>query len=117
MILIRFSTVQGWSSIFPTFITVDFISLYIQIPVMLVLFVTWSIVRKVLKHQEVTNLSTSTGGKVRYATDVVDVRTVDLNKDEYNVVEEEDEEDNERRERRTATGKARWLWKLFYWIV
>ncbi|EEH47356.1 uncharacterized protein PADG_03454 [Paracoccidioides brasiliensis Pb18] len=38
--------VQGWSSFRPRFNGVDFISFYIQLPVMIVMFVTWKLVKR-----------------------------------------------------------------------
>ncbi|KAK7685199.1 hypothetical protein QCA50_011562 [Cerrena zonata] len=38
--------VQGWSSIFPTFSAVDFVSFYIELPVMLVMSLGWLIAQK-----------------------------------------------------------------------
>lgn len=102
------------------FVAVDFVSLYIEIPIMIVMFIAWTITRRVLKQREPTNAtSLSTAAKILFALDIVDVDTVDLDKDEYNVVEEEDVVDDEKREGRTGKGKLplRLLWRLYYWIV
>ncbi|EDN03216.1 high-affinity permease for basic amino acids [Histoplasma capsulatum] len=37
--------VQGWSSFSPKFNAVNFVSLYIQLPVMLIIFITWKLVK------------------------------------------------------------------------
>lgn len=44
--------VQGWSSFSPSFSAVDFVSYYIELPVMLVMYVGW----KVIKRTEVVKL-------------------------------------------------------------
>jgi AAT family amino acid transporter len=38
--------VQGWKSFSPNFSPVDFVSFYIELPVMLVMFVTWKVVKR-----------------------------------------------------------------------
>lgn len=38
--------VQGWSCFSPTFSAVDFVSLYIELPIMLLMFVVWKLVKK-----------------------------------------------------------------------
>lgn len=38
--------VQGWSCFSPTFNGVDFVSYYVELPVMLIMFVVWKLVKK-----------------------------------------------------------------------
>lgn len=38
--------VQGWSCFSPSFQAVDFVSFYIELPVMLVMFVAWKVIKK-----------------------------------------------------------------------
>ncbi|BEI91175.1 uncharacterized protein CcaverHIS019_0312450 [Cutaneotrichosporon cavernicola] len=38
--------VQGWSCFSPTFNVVDFVSFYIELPVMLVMFITWKLIKR-----------------------------------------------------------------------
>jgi AAT family amino acid transporter len=38
--------VQGWSCFSPSFQAVDFVSFYVEIPVMLVMFVAWKVIKK-----------------------------------------------------------------------
>ncbi len=38
--------VQGWSSFSPKFSAVDFVSYYIELPVMLIMYVTWKLVKR-----------------------------------------------------------------------
>ncbi|THV06692.1 hypothetical protein K435DRAFT_644901 [Dendrothele bispora CBS 962.96] len=127
--------VQGWSSIFPTFVTVDFISFYIEIPVMIVMFVAWMLLRRPTapaKLDEETN--TTPIGNEGYTTpitnsrnpselwrynDIVDIHTVDLKKDEY----EEDKTGQDRTEDEIREGRLKGsrlsaiAWRLYYWVV
>lgn len=90
--------VQGWSSVIPKFSAIDFISFYIQIPVMLVMFTIWTAV------------------KLRGFRGVfVDASTVDLHRDEY-VEDEVDKTEDEQRTRRMQ-GTKKILWRLYYWFV
>jgi AAT family amino acid transporter len=38
--------VQGWKSFSPKFSPVDFVSFYIELPVMLVMFLVWKVVKR-----------------------------------------------------------------------
>jgi AAT family amino acid transporter len=38
--------VQGWSCFSPTFQVVDFVSFYIELPIMLVMFVVWKLIKR-----------------------------------------------------------------------
>lgn len=38
--------VQGWSCFSPTFNAVDFVSYYIEIPIMVVMFIFWKLVKR-----------------------------------------------------------------------
>ncbi|KAG7090961.1 hypothetical protein E1B28_010029 [Marasmius oreades] len=109
--------IQGWSSIFPTFSTVEFLSLYIEIPVMVVMTLIWLFIRRPNPNPRPTSGS-SRSKRVLWFTDVVDANVVDLYRDEY---EEElapsDIIDNETRKRRLNEGKQRFFWRLYYWIV
>ncbi|KAI0082044.1 hypothetical protein K474DRAFT_1655974 [Panus rudis PR-1116 ss-1] len=136
--------VQGWSSIFPHFSAVDFVSFYIELPVMLVMSVGWLIARKltVARHKRPSSppppaassseqgppesLPTPSTTKVRgiYARvqewrwkylDLVDTRSVDLYIDEYQD-RVSDKLDDEKMNRRLS-GKAGWLWRLYYIIA
>jgi amino acid permease len=85
--------------VIPTFTAVDFVSFYIEIPVMLVMFIFWML----LKHPG-----------LRYG-DLVDVKTVDLSRDEY-TEGDQDRADDEERDIRMKGSKG-YLWRLYYWIV
>jgi AAT family amino acid transporter len=81
--------VQGWSSFSPSFAAVDFVSFYIELPIMLVMIVAW----KVLKR-----------------TKLVGLDEMDLETDVY-VISEDDkrEAEHERSTRGRAEGVLRWL--------
>ncbi|TCD66713.1 hypothetical protein EIP91_001006 [Steccherinum ochraceum] len=136
--------IQGWSSIIPTFSAVDFVSFYIEIPVMIVFYLAWLIFKRSPSAgaspsslqpqvtpsaipQPTTSTSTSIpsaftpllvnrarGSRWRFH-DFVDVRTVDLVKDEYAEEEEDIADDLERKERQS--GKWGWLWRVYYFVA
>ncbi|KAH7913180.1 amino acid permease/ SLC12A domain-containing protein [Hygrophoropsis aurantiaca] len=120
--------VQGWSSIFPVFSAIDFVSLYIEIPVMLVMYVTWIVAKRVVStspgsgnsfsapaHETTPLIGTGTGGSPSRWFDIVDIQTVDLHKDEYDedVI---DEAEDEKRAKRLQSG-ARLLWRVYYLVA
>lgn len=126
--------IQGWTSIFPTFSPVDFVSLYIEIPVMAVMYIAWLIVKGTLAWPspadvsgnplrsagETTPLihtSRNEGSKIDLgaAFDIVDILTVDLYEDEYVEVSEDGVEDRVREQR--LNGSFGPLWRLFYYIA
>jgi len=110
--------VQGWSSIIPKFTAVDFVSFYIEIPTMLVMFIAWMVVKRPGSHSLHPGLSgTAVGEASRRAwySDLVDTKTVDLSRDEY-VEGDNDRADDEQRITRMK-GNKRCLWKLYYWIA
>ncbi|KAK0485916.1 amino acid permease/ SLC12A domain-containing protein [Armillaria novae-zelandiae] len=97
--------IQGWSSIIPTFSVVDFFSLYIEIPVMVVMYLVWL----TLRHRNSTKAAAETEVPARALpwSDIVDMKTVDLTTDEYVEYPVEDVE----AERRTI------LRQLYYWFA
>ncbi|KAG6333853.1 hypothetical protein ID866_5241, partial [Astraeus odoratus] len=111
--------IQGWTSVFPKFSPVDFISFYIEVPIMIVMYAAWLFVRRAVtsKANVVTPASPPsdsaassransesallTGARkrkanVRAAFDIVDLSTVDLYEDEYREIEEDVVEDEQR---------------------
>ncbi|KXN90118.1 putative amino-acid permease PB1C11.02 [Leucoagaricus sp. SymC.cos] len=105
--------IQGWSSIFPTFQPVDFISYYVEIPVMVVMYILWMLIKR-----PGLKISPETGRTRRlWYSDLVDVNIVDLSKDEYHDVEEDRAEDERRQNRITKSNfGTRALWKLYYLV-
>jgi len=114
-VMISVSTIilfQGWTSIFPKFSTIDFVSLYLEIPVMIIMWLGWIVVHRLTKQATDPN-GTSTNRGVNGILDIVDLQVIDLTSDEYqDVVEDEDEE--ALRLKRTSQGKQRFFWKIYY---
>lgn len=113
-------TVQGWSSIIPTFDHIDFISLYIEIPVMIVMFIGWWIIRRpdpnpLGKPASANPSPENLSHRKWWRSDLVDVKTIDLQVDEYDEPEE-GQVISERRASRTK-GRLGWIWRVYYWVV
>lgn len=114
---------QGWSSFTPTFVAVDFVSFYIEIPVMIVMYVGWVLLKRAPKLVGAkTGDQTSplaVGGldphsKSRWH-DLVDTKSVDLKSQEYEEVEEDRIDDATRQKR--LSSRAWCLWRVYYWVV
>ncbi|KAJ6558481.1 amino acid permease-domain-containing protein [Mycena vulgaris] len=114
--------VQGWSSVLPVFSPVDFLSFYIEVPVMVVMYLTWALLKRpAMPRSSGTAPSPSSpllprppsqnsSGKWWFA-DLVDFQTVDLNSDQY---EDEDADKHDEDQRRNRTG----IWqRLYYWLA
>jgi AAT family amino acid transporter len=78
--------VQGWSCFSPTFGAVDFVSFYIELPVMLVMYVGWKIIKR---------------------TKIVRLDEMDLETDRYVGTVEE---------RTAPTGWRDRLWRIVTWV-
>ncbi|KAF8170300.1 amino acid permease-domain-containing protein [Mycena galopus ATCC 62051] len=117
--------IQGWSSVLPVFSAVDFLSFYIEVPVIIVMYFAWALLhRQAVPHPPQTapsdsspllarRLGESPGGKPRkWFADLVDVRTADLNSDQY----EDEEEDREDEERHSDNSRT-WLRRLYYYLA
>ncbi|KZV73806.1 hypothetical protein PENSPDRAFT_648570 [Peniophora sp. CONT] len=100
--------IQGWSSIFPVFTAVDFVSYYIEIPIMLVMFTTWALVTRAIrpKPQETEQHHEGLKGKAARWLDVVDANTVDLLVDEFADLPENADEVAAHERRKGARGWA-----------
>nr|GAT57772.1 predicted protein [Mycena chlorophos] len=96
--------VQGWSSIFPHFSATDFISYYIEIPLMVLMFIVWAYIVRPLTRG---NTQQQTG--LQWVFDLVDTRTVDLETDVY--------EDNEADKADDTQNQQTWWRRLFFWIA
>ena len=127
-------TVQGWSSIFPRFSAIDFVSFYIEIPVMIIMYIAWALAKNIsaVKQERVTpgdgpleSADESTplipANSCGHATgptsifDIVDIYNVDLYKDEH--VEDINDELDEEEMRENLQGRFGWLWKLYYLVA
>jgi amino acid permease len=103
--------IQCWSSIFPHFSAVDFVSLYIEIPVMAVMFLGWWLIRRPQPNFIPASSPVQPYSRCKWwKLDLVDVETVDLRRDEY---EEDIAQENDEGDKR----EARWLRRVFYWVV
>lgn len=123
---------------FPRFSTVDFLSLYLEIPAMVIMYIAYIVAHETtssfvgwMDSPKVSTLNISSGSATestplftvargRRSTwetmnDIVDIHTVDLYKDEYIEVAE-DELDDAKHEARMA-GPYRIFWRLFYFLV
>ncbi|KAJ8521185.1 hypothetical protein ONZ45_g2094 [Pleurotus djamor] len=112
--------IQGWSSVFPHFSAVDFVSFYLEIPVMVIMFTGWMLIRRPGADKGLptgsgeAETSTRRRGGLWYS-DLVDVGTVDLRRDEHEE-DDNDKADDEQRNRRIA-GKLGYLWRIYYWMA
>ncbi|KAK7057463.1 putative amino-acid permease PB1C11.02 [Favolaschia claudopus] len=112
--------VQGWSSILPKFSAVDFLSFYIEIPIVVMMYLGW----RLLKRQPATDCLPSSSDPLlrlrgnhtdtdresrRYIWlwDLVDLQAVDLNSDQY---DDEDEDKPDERQHTRNSG----LWRRVY---
>ena len=126
------STVQGWTSIYPKFSPIDFISFYIKIPVMIIMYIAWALAKNPKqkgvvpgdrRSLESTDESTpliptdSRGHATGHTStfDIVDIYSVDLYKDEH--VEDSDDELDDEEAKENIQGRFGWLWKLYYLVA
>jgi len=121
--------IQGWSSIVPTFSLVEFISFYIEIPIIVVMFFAWlffsrreweqsagSISEPLLSDPRIDDGTPSrlNRDKIFKYHDLVDIDTVNLIRDEYDEVDDTESEDEVASR---LSGKMRLLWTFYYWLV
>ncbi len=114
----------------PKFSAVDFVSFYIEIPIMLVMYIVWMVIRRPGPPSAPISLPTdeepqgeppARKGAARRVwefvsyTDSVDILTVDLKRDEHEEDLEDLEEDQERELK--LKGRYRWLWRVYYAVV
>ncbi|KAF9003404.1 amino acid permease/ SLC12A domain-containing protein [Cyathus striatus] len=110
--------IQGWSSVIPTFSLADFISFYIEVPIMIIMTIIWIVIKN--KRSQPIHLPDDLARDIDakralWKGDLVDVNTVNLSIDEYMEEEVDKLDDEQRRER--ITGKAALLWRVYYWVV
>ncbi|KAG8814018.1 hypothetical protein FRC17_001333 [Serendipita sp. 399] len=90
--------VQTYSVVTPHFAFVDFLSLYLQLPVFIVLYLGW---------------------KLWHRSKFIDLKTVDLTVDQY-VPDEETQRLIDAEEKKRQQRKQGWIgigWRLYYWIA
>ncbi|CAA7259169.1 unnamed protein product [Cyclocybe aegerita] len=118
--------IQGWSSVIPRFSPSDFISFYIEVPVMGIMLLGWILLRNAATPvppgsstepllSDPSIPAAPTKKTTRYL-DLVDVGTVDLYRDEYHEEGQEDEASEDEITRRLS-GKKRLFWSLYYWLI
>lgn len=81
---------------------------------MMVMYILWMLI----KRPGLKSSSEISQSRRLWYSDLVDINTVDLIKDEYQDAEVDRVED-EARQDRVSTGNiaARALWRLYYWVV
>ena len=101
----------------------DFISFYIEIPIMVIMYLVWVLVHHnpFQKGQEIALPIDAEDIPVTIAPtrsrwlDLVETSEVDLHKDEYKD-DVADLADNEERDKRLS-GRTGWLWRIYYWAA
>ncbi|KDR75290.1 hypothetical protein GALMADRAFT_69558 [Galerina marginata CBS 339.88] len=126
-IFLSSNPVQGWSSVLPVFSAVDFISFYIELPIIMVMFVAWMLFQR-SRQQPVENIDSSSDQLLEESGpttsikknsrfhDLVDADTVDLYREEYAEDVQADAEVEDEVTKR-LNGNMRALWRLYYWLV
>ncbi|KAH8930757.1 hypothetical protein BT69DRAFT_1255261 [Atractiella rhizophila] len=109
--------IQGWSSFSPSFNSVDFVSLYIQIPLMVVLYFGWAIFRRAYLGFEAHEEGEEKPLKrwTSWVWDAVDISKVDLYEHEYHD-EEMDPVDKAKAEKEEERRK-KWYWRIIYAVI
>lgn len=140
------TTVQGWSSFAPTFSPLDFVSFYIELPVMVILYFCWLLLRRPIPSSSLPTLPTSVSA-IPNDTDAEEDPTslsvstirqaeVDLERKRwakwwYNDIvdtqtvdlraEEYEEAEVDRvddaKRRERLSGQLGWGWRIWYWVV
>jgi len=114
--------VQGWSSVIPCFSIVDFLSFYIELFVMAIMYFVWLVSCRVRRPRAAALLAlspTTAAGtahpEARPFFDFVDVSHVDLYHDEHEDSPVDKHEDEVRAQR--VRGRAGWAWTLYYIVA
>jgi len=114
--------VQGWSSVIPHFSVVDFLSFYIELLVMAIMYFLWLVLHRTFRPRTATLLAsspTTTSGSTHPEAqplfDFVDVSDVDLYRDEHEETQVDKHEDEMRARR--LRGRAGWAWTLYYTVA
>ncbi|KAH8110369.1 amino acid permease/ SLC12A domain-containing protein [Phellopilus nigrolimitatus] len=109
---------QGWSSFYPVFDPVDFVSFYIEVPVMVLMTLGFFFIRgRRLRSQRIRHIRPriqTQASETRY-TDLINIGEIDLYADEHADDARDAEEDAER----AAHLKGRWalLWRVWYAVA
>ena len=121
----------------PKFDPLHFISFYVELPIMVFMFIAWLYFKRPAPHDylaaedapllqsdehiagsasSVTAVTTTTLRRAKFH-DLVDVDSVDLYTDEYTEDDRDVAEEDEVAQRLKSTGPKRVLWSLYYWFV
>ncbi|KAH6914233.1 amino acid permease/ SLC12A domain-containing protein [Coprinopsis sp. MPI-PUGE-AT-0042] len=92
--------IQGWSSVIPKFRIIEFVSLYLEVPVILLMTTLYFVKSRQSSPARTSDeseplLTTPHSAGPRQLTDLVDINTVDLTVDEYEDDTEEAAEDSD----------------------
>ncbi|KAF7795500.1 hypothetical protein EIP86_006662 [Pleurotus ostreatoroseus] len=124
--------IQGWDSVIPHFNGVDFVSYYIEIPIMIFMYLVWLLRQRIARRllhapadaEAATSISTSQAASRTTSAesnktprhlrwfDLVDTKKVDLYRDEHEESEGDIIEDQERTLR--LASRWGWLWRVYY---
>ena len=117
----------------PAFDAIDFVSFYIEIPVMILMYLAWASTRRRRRqhlhiHSRRRSLTdtdpllypltrTVSGGSSlsRSVVDLVDADTVDLYSDEYD--DSDQDRDDEKARDRNLRGRWGALWRIWYFVA
>ena len=90
----------------PMFSAVDFISFYLEIPVMVIMFLLWAIL-----YRPAVSVQTPRTNRKLWLLDLVDLQTMDLDSDQYED-DGADKHNEELRERNCRTWR-----RIYYWLA
>ncbi len=101
---------------------IDFVSFYIELLVMAIMYILWLVFRRALRPRHATLLasspttaSESTHPEAQPFFDFVDVSDVDLYRDEHEETHVDKHEDEVRAQR--LRGRASWAWTMYYIVA
>jgi hypothetical protein len=92
------------------------VSLYIEIPVMFVMYVGWILARRRIAVTAQSGVLDPSFSGLKGFTDLVDIYALDLRKDEYDE-QIDDHEDEALRNKRLGRGQLSVFWKIYYSIA
>jgi len=115
--------VQGWSSVIPRFSVVDFLSFYIELLMMGIMYILWLVFHRAFRPRAAAALlssspmtaSGSTHPEAQPFFDFVEVSDVDLYRDEHEETHVDKHEDEVRAQR--LRGRVGWVWTLYYLVA
>jgi amino acid permease len=119
--------VQGWSSVIPRFSLVDFLSFYVELLVMAIMYCLWLVFHRAFRPRTTaaallvaspsltTESESTTHPEAQPFFDFVDASDVDLYRDEHEETRVEKHEDEVREQR--LRGRVGWAWTLYYTVA